>query len=286
MNKVRSSSAALLLLLMMGCEQEVDLALDAPPPRLIVEGCVEKILDETDYEQRIVLSTLNDFFDQSPTPRISDADVNVRDGQGNTYPYTADPAVPGRYTNGELRGEIGETYTLTIEWNNQTYEATETLVGVTPLEKVYSEFEEENAFEDGGFKLALDFTDPAGEENYYFWELFSGGENLIVPDPANSGNVVARDDFWDGQTVVGYFPSREIAFVVGNEVTVRHIGISAEYYRYLFLLFEQTGQIGQLVGVPPALIQGNIRNLTDPENIAMGYFGASEVDEETIMIVE
>ena len=95
---------------------------------------------------------------------------------------------------------------------------------------------------------------------------------------------MAKDEFWDGQTIEGYYPNEEKTFVEGEEVMVRHIGISKETYDFLFLLLEQTGQTGQLIDVPPALIKGNIRNLTQPDNIAMGYFWASEVDEETLVI--
>ncbi|MEM9389354.1 MAG: DUF4249 domain-containing protein [Bacteroidota bacterium] len=286
MKKIAISIAALLTLLMISCDEEIDLTLDSPTARLVVEGRIEKIIGKTDYEQQIILSTLNDFFDQSQTPRVADALVSVSDSKGNMFVYAHDPQTNGRYTNSELKGIVGETYTLTVEWNDQTYQAEETLISVPELERVYQQFEEENAFEDEGIKVAIDFTDPQGIDNYYFWELFSDGINQITPDPGNSGNVIAKDEFYDGQFIEGYFPSEEQVYLPGDEVTVRHIGISKEYYNYLFLLFEQTGQTGQLIDVPPALIKGNIRNLTDSNNIAMGYFGASEVDEETIQITE
>ncbi|WP_185154210.1 DUF4249 domain-containing protein [Fulvivirga sp. M361] len=287
MKKIVISTVALYLYLMLtGCDKEVDVILPSTPNRLIIEGRVEKIIGESNYEQHITLSLLNEFFDQSQTPRVSDATVMVRDSRGNNYMYTQDTNTPGRYFNTELKGEVGETYTLSVVWDGQTFEATETLMAVAKLDTVYQKFEEENAFEDGGIKLAIDFTDPVGDDNYYFWEVFSDGVNLMQPDPGNSGNVIARDEFWDGQKIEGYFPNEEKVFEPGDEVLVRHIGVSEETYDFLFLLFEQTGQTGQLIDVPPALIKGNIRNLTDPENIAMGYFGASEVDEEILVITE
>ena len=286
MKKIAISTIFVLSIGVMSCDEEVDLTLPAAPERLIVEGRVEKIIGETDYQQQVTLSTLNDFFDQSQTPRVTDAQVSVRDSEGNIFNYSPDPAVPGRYFNDELRGETGETYTLTIQWRDETYEATETLRAVPALDSVYQKFEEENTFEDGGIKLAVDFVDPAGQENYYFWELYSDGQNQILADPGNSGNVIAKDEFWDGQRIEGYFPNEERVFTAGDEVIVRHIGISKQTYDYLFLLFEQTGQTGQLIDVPPALIKGNIRNLTNQENIAMGYFGASEVDEAFLLITE
>lgn len=275
-----------LILTMASCNKEVDVVLPNAMNRLIVEGRVDKMLGQSQYEQQIVLSTLNDFFDQSQTPRVTDATVKVTDSEGNEYPYEQDINQAGRYVNTELKGEIGETYTLRIEWKGEIYEASETLIGVSGLENVYQQYESANAFEDGGIKLAIDFNDPQGEENFYFWELYVNGQNVIKADPGNSGNIIAKDVLWDGQKIVGYFPNEEKVFEVDDEVTVRHIGISEATYNFLFLLFEQTGQTGQLVDVPPALIKGNIRNLTNPTNIAMGFFGASEVDEAKIVITE
>ena len=286
MKKIAHSILIVFSILATACDKEVDLSLPSPPERLIIEGRVEKIIGEANHRQRVTLSTLNDFFDQSKTPRVTDALVHVRDGNDNVFNYTHDPEAPGNYFNEALKGEVGETYTLTVEWRGETYEATETLQAVSVLDSVYQKFEEENTFEDGGIKLAIDFTDPAGRENYYFWELFFEGQNQLVADPGNSGNVIAKDEFWDGQQIEGYIPNEEKVFNQGDEVMVRHIGISGETYDYLFLLFEQTGQTGQLIDVPPALIKGNIRNLTNPDNIAMGYFGASEVDEAVLLITE
>ncbi len=275
-----------LIIAFTACDKEVSVDLSTAPERLIVEGRVERIVGQDVHTQQVVLSRLNDFFDQSQTPRVNDAQVSVADENGNIYEYTLDPEVPGKYINNQLVGQVGQTYTLTILWNDQVYEASETLIPVTRLEQVYQRYEESNAFEDGGLKVAIDFADPIDQENYYFWELFMDGQNLLVPDPGNSGNVIAKDELWNGQTIEGYLPNEELTFEPGEEVVVRHIGISKVNYDYLFLLFEQTGQTGQLIDVPPALIQGNIRNLTNPENIAMGYFGASEIDEEILLIVE
>lgn len=275
-----------LLAAICGCDEQIDLSLPTPPQRLVIEGRVEKIIGETDYDQQITLSLLNDFFDQSQTPRVNDAVISVSDSKGQTFIYELDPTTPGRYINSTLKGEVGETYTLNIEWEGQLFQASEQLISVPRLERVYQQFEEGNAFEDEGIKVAIDFTDPSDKSNYYFWELFLNDQNVIRADPGNSNNIIAKDEFYNGQTIEGYFPSEEKTFNPGEQVLVRHIGISKNNYDYLFLLFEQTGQTGQLIDVPPALIRGNIRNLTNPTDIALGYFGANEVDEEILVITE
>lgn len=278
-------SILLITALALGaCDKQITLQLDSPPSRLVIEGGIERVKDNPDGRQIIVLSTLNDFFEPDQTPRVTDASVSVSNERGQSWSFVHNNAVPGQYEAENLIGEVGEAYTLTIDWNGDRYSATTEMTGVAPIERVYQFFEESNAFEDGGLKVAIDFTDPAGNENFYFWQLFQDGQNLITPDPGNSGNIIAKDEFWDGQTIEGYLPSEERVFEPGDEVLVRHIGISQEYFDFLFLLFEQTGQTGQLIDVPPALIRGNAGNLTNPDNFPVGYFWASEVDEKTIVI--
>ena len=73
---------------------------------------------------------------------------------------------------------------------------------------------------------------------------------------------------------------------VGNEVTIKQIGLSETAFDYYFLLFDQAGKTGQLIDTPPATIRGNIRNVTNPDNYPLGYFGASEISEMSILISE
>jgi hypothetical protein len=39
-----------------------------------------------------------------------------------------------------------------------------------------------------------------------------------------------------------------------------------------------------LFDIPAAGVSGNIRNLNNPRKAALGYFGASEIDERTLTI--
>ena len=186
----------------------------------------------------------------------------------------------------DFKAEVGNTYTLDIFWNEAHYQAIETVVECPPLDRVYQKFEEENTFEDGGLKLAIDFTDPVGRPNYYFWELHVDGENILRVDPGNSGNVIAKDDLFDGQQIRGYLPNEERVFEPGEVVIVKQIGLSEQAYDFYFQIFEQTGQTGAFIDVPPAMINGNIVNLTDKENYALGYFSASQTDTQQYIVQE
>jgi hypothetical protein len=266
------------------CEKEADITLPNAPQRLVVEGRIQLIKGSASIEQSITLSVLGNYFDQLRTPRVTDAIVTVTDEDGTIHNYTQSVSEPGKYINNTLTPALDETYVLQIVWQGDTYEATETLVPVSPIDAIYQKFEEENQFEDAGIKVAIDFTDPASEANFYFWELLQNGKNAIVTDPGNAFNLVSSDKFFNGQQIVGLFPSEEKVFDPGDEATVRHIGLSKNEFDFLFQLLEQTSQTGQLFDIPAAGVAGNIRNLTNSKKNALGYFGASEIDERTLVI--
>jgi hypothetical protein len=274
----------LSIILLTACEKEITLTLPSPKNQLVVEGRLERVQGQPTQRHTIILSKVNDYFDNEQTPRVTDAIVTVREPSGVTHVFVHGTAKPGTYVNTTLVPTDQLTYTLHIEWNNELYEATETFTNVAEIERIYQQFEEENQFEDGGIKVAIDFTDPSGTGDNYLWELFLDGENVLVPDPGNSGNIVATDKFFDGETVEGYFPNEEKVFTPGQQVLVRQIGISRNQYDYLFILLEQTGQTGQLIDVPAAPIRGNVRNLTNPGKPALGYFGVNEISEKLIII--
>jgi hypothetical protein len=235
-------------------------------------------------EQQIKLSTMGNYFAQTQTPRVTDAVVSVTDGKGLVHNYIHSSANPGIYVNTTLSPVLNETYLLRIVWQGETYEAVERMVPVSPINAIYQRFEPENQFEDGGIKVFIDFADPVSIPNYYFWELLQNGKNAIFNDPGNAFNLISSDKFFDGKEVIGYLPSEEKVFKPGDVATVRHIGISKNEFDFLFQLFEQTGQTGQLFDIPAAGVSGNIRNLNNPRKAALGYFGASEIDERTLTI--
>jgi len=266
------------------CEQEVVLSLPEAEPRLVVDGRIELINGKAGHKQVISLSTLNNYFEQTQTPRVTNAAVTVSDSKGNVFTFQHSSEVPGRYENNVMLPVLGETYTLTVKWNGEVFEAIEKLAPVPPIDSIYQKFEEENQFEDEGIKVAVDFTDPGDQENYYFWEVYQNGKSAIIPDPGNSLNIISTDEFFNGRQVKGYLPSEEKIFNPGDVATVKHIGLSKAQYDFLFILLEQTGQTGQLFDVPAAPIRGNVRNLTNVNKPALGYFGAGQVDEKSLVI--
>ena len=266
-----------LVFVLFSCSQETTVDLGNPTQRLVVEGRIEYVASSENPRQEITLSQIGDFFENQDTPRAIGAEVWVTNAANERFDF--DEEMDGQYVNSGLSPTIDETYVLHIVWEGQEYEAMETLIAVPAIDTIYQRFEEGNLFEDEGIKIAIDFTDPAEVDNYYHWETFLDGELQILPDPGNKNNLIAEDDFFNGNQIVGYFPNEEVVFDPGNEVLVRQIGLSENAFTYYYTLFDQAAKTGALIDTPPIPVRGNIRNLTNPSNYALGYFYACEVAE-------
>ncbi len=266
-----------IMITLLSCDQETTVDLGAPDQLLVVEGRIELVDDPTNQIHQIKLSVVGDFFRNEETPRASGAEVWVTTSDGARYDFME--TNDGLYTNESLSPTLDEMYTLHIIWNGEEYEAFETLLSVPEIDAIYQQFEEGNLFEDEGIKIAIDFTDPAEVANYYFWETYLDGELQILPNPGNKNNLIANDEFFNGNQIEGYFPNEEVVFDPGDQVQVRQVGLSENGYNYYFTLFDQAGKTGALIDTPPIPVKGNVRNITNPNEDALGYFYASQVAE-------
>ncbi len=269
---------------LFSCEQEVDLELPLTNDRLVVEANLEQRLSGEPVEHQVSLSTLSSYFDNQSAPRVSDAKVSVIEENGAVYEFVQRAEGTGMYLNDELVIKEATEYQLYIEWRDNIYVSTAAMTSVPPIDDAYTVFEEENTFEDGGLKVAVDFTDPADKDNFYFWQIVVNGEIAIFADPGNKNNIVAKDDLFNGQQIIGYFPNEEIVVEPGDQVVVRQIGLDRSGYEYYFLLFDTTGKTGQLIDTPPAQIYSNISNVSNSQNIALGYFRVSQVAEASLTV--
>ncbi len=276
------------VLMLISCEVDVtnDLTIETTAPKLIIEGGLERNLKNPLGGQRIRLTATTNFLDNNgQTPLVEDAVVTVSDGI-TSYEFTY--AGNGFYENTELTPEVNGEYTLEIVWNEEAYQAVETLNEVPLFDAIYSVFEEETLVTDEGYFAKFDSTDPAGIANFYYHRIARNGEFIVVPDPGNSDVLVISDEFFDGQQRVGVNPNDEIIFEIGDEAIVQQLGISEAYYDYLYEVFVQSSAGGfSFVGnPPPESIRGNVKNLTNSANRPLGFFYAADVEEATLIITE
>ncbi|UOY08273.1 DUF4249 domain-containing protein [Muricauda sp. SCSIO 64092] len=271
----------------IACETDVtnDLNIADSEPRLVLQGGIERNLVNPLPKQQVRLTTTANFLDDVAQPIVEDAVVTIFDG---VQDYPCRYAGNGVYETDALVPSVNTEYTITINWEGDTYVATDNLNPVPRFNDLYFIFEEETLFSDEGYFLQIDTQDPPGIPNFYYYRVARNGEFIIVPDPGNSTVLVVSDEFFDGRFRTGVNPNDEVSFEVGDVAIAQQLAISEVYHDYLFLLFEQTGNAGlSFVGnPPPASIRGNIINLTDNTKRALGFFYAAEVEEGSLVITE
>lgn len=261
------------------CTRVVDVDVGDAPVQLVVEGRIE----HGSSEQLIRLTTTDGISSGADLPKATSAVVEVFDDRGTTVRFTE--AGPGEYRNSTLITRIGGRYTLTVLWQGEQYQAVADLKAGPPIDSLYFRYFESSAtVGDSGIRALIDYTDPPGLGDYYYWELFVNGEKRTSTDPGNRWRIISGDDFYDGGQIVGYLPYDEDVVVPGDQVRMRQLAITEEAYRFYFAFYEQSTGQGGPFSTPPASVRGNVANLTNPAHRALGFFLAAQVHEQVLVV--
>lgn len=270
------------ILFICSCEDVVDVSINTFDPALIVEGGIYHHLDGSSDTQFITLKEAAEFLDQSGATPVTNATIMVSDGL-ETYDFSHTEG--GVYIS-DVPTEIGRSYELQITYNDELITASETLQSIAPIDSIYSRYEEETSFTDAGYFVRIDSRDEPNVQNFYHWKQYVNDTLRIIPDPGNQTNLIASDNFFDGQPFIGYKPNEEIILAIGDRVRVEQLGITEAYFDFLFQIFGQTVEQEIIGSTAPARIIGNLVNETASENFVLGYFTVASVAKAETVVVE
>jgi hypothetical protein len=165
---------------------------------------------------------------------------------------------------------------LEVVYEGETYTARETMTPVVAIDSVFQSTD--NGFDQNALEVNVLFTDPAIIPNFYLARFERRGD--LFPTLFD-----IKDEFTDGNQIRIIYErfdnedTGEREFEPGDIVDISLNGISSQYYDYIRLLIEQTGNTGNLFTTIPADLRGNCINITNPDNYAYGYFRLTEVDK-------
>jgi hypothetical protein len=120
--------------------------------------------------------------------------------------------------------------------------------------------------------------DSANYENYYRWILYSNGFQITVPESI----ILQNDRFFDGNFIPNFFDDFEYSF--GNNMKVELHSITKETFDYLNLLRSQTTTLSAASSTTPAIVNGNIFNLSNSSETILGYFGTSAISADSTIV--
>ena len=287
-----------LPLVFMGCQQEIEVDLPDYEPKIVVEGTIENgkpamvILSKSiSYFAHIDLNyLLNNVF-------IRDAEVYVTSSDGETerlmFQYCADSPVYFAYCGNNIRGKENTTYTLTINYEGQTYKATTTSPHTFDLENLWFSSISEYINADTMRTIRIQMTDNPSEENYYAFQLKVSCPSFKDRLWASTVPIAFDDKTLNGitfnyelerygySTMFSYMMSEEerqaqrrITFRPGDTVYVKHSQMDYNSYRFML-----TGGTEAIMGTNPFTNPAPVISNIEGENALGAWCGfASKID--------
>ncbi len=235
-------------------------------------------------------------------------------GSGNYVLPTGFRAVPGSTYQLRFRTAQGTQYESTMEKMPVGKPIARVYDAFDP-EAIESSSTGSTPYFQPGHHLYLDTQDPPGTGDFYNWTWtlwenqsvcatceqgkYFTGRGCVRDLSLASDNVfdylcgqrcwqifrnrainVMTDAYTDGRTITGR-PIADIPLYSssGALVEIRQQALTAGAFRYLKLLADQSQNTGSLADTPPAAIFGNVSNVANPNEKAVGYFTAASVSQ-------
>ncbi len=273
-------SALAGLFLLSSCQDVVDLDLPEGDSFLVVEGW---ITNEDRPHDVILTQTAAYFDDADPTPETG-AEVTLRDNEGMETVLAE--TSPGVYTYPDS-GIVGRSYQLEILLENgKRYRSTfEELFEPVPILDIYWQLSEDEPNEDNDeqpddiYDVLIFTIEPAGMGDNYRWRSILNGVEQREPFDL----FVTDDLFVDGNPIPDFNVTDDL-YSTPDTVTIIQERITRQAREFLQLIQQQTAFVGGPFDPPPSPIVGNISNVEDPNDLALGYFGASGRDRATVIV--
>jgi len=254
------------LLIITSCTKEINLQLDSAAGELVIEANLTNV----NGPQYVTLTNNVPFTNTNTYPPVTGATVTLKDQSGKNYTLTEGPK--GTYSVNPLVGTAGNTYTLNVVSNGQTYAANSTMPATVVLDSVTSKNNVINTGNNGKIKktISVYYQDPAGISNQYRFVMTVNGVQVK--------SIFAYDDgFTDGRYVSSDLRQTDIDVYAGDTVTVEMQCIDKSIYTYWYTLMREQGQNGG----------GTVAPSNPPTNItpaALGYFSAHTTQSKTIIV--
>ncbi|QJW90690.1 DUF4249 domain-containing protein [Spirosoma taeanense] len=310
-NRLRSLLYGLgLSATMFACVTEYQPESLSIPPSLVVEG---QITDQPGPYTVRLTRTAN-YSIRSINLLETGATVTIEDNRGNreTLREQSPGGVYVSRANG-IQGVAGRSYRIVIQTKaGKRYESdAEVLQSAPPIQKLYTEYRNEpvpnSPVRKQSWKVYLDTKDPETTGNYYRWE-WAHYEAISVCQktlPRNSQvyiGIYCCTPCWDitrcfncisvssdadvnGKAISGqYIMSAPYTSTAPYYVEVQQQAISKGAYAFWRSVSQLVNSTGGLFDPAPSSVQGNLRCVSDPNELVYGYFGATGISEQYIYV--
>jgi len=242
------------------CEEVIVLDLEKAEKRVIIQAQ----LDATAMTATVSLTKSNGFYETTVPETISNANISLTSDDGQSYSFSESEA--GVYVANDVLATPEQTFTISVESENETYTASTTTPYPVVLDSLSSDIIVSPFGGEEFISVSAHWLDLAEIQNFYRIRTFINDTLL-----ADTYNLIT-DDFTDGEEMNSFIRN---AFDEDDEVLVKLLNIDKKYYDYFFELSSVGGGSGDVTPFNP---QGNF------DNNALGFFGIYFVSEATISL--
>mgnify|MGYP002777938461 CR=1 FL=1 len=274
----------LLALLLVACEDVINLDTDTGPSQLVVDGWITNLPGP----QTIRLTQSAAYFDNSPARPVLSATVTVTDDSNKVYQFR-DLKATGEYVwtpsgRDSVLGRVNRTYTLLVRTEAERYEATTRLRPVPRIDSVNYFFEKPPVTPQTGppegYVAEFYARDLPGKDDAYWIKTFKNGKYF---NRAQQISLAYDAGFSPGGNVDGIIfilPIRRAInkeyWSAGDTLRVELHSVPVEAYYFLQAVNVESSNQG-LFATPPTNIPTNVRNLNAGGRAPLGFFGGSSV---------
>ena len=266
-----------ILSLFAACDEPIDIDSDSVEPIVIIEGLVTDQM----MSHHVRVSRSVDFYDNIAADPVLDAEVSIRDDQGNVFTFLHNPGGEAEqqgfyFAEQEFAGQVGVTYSLTVTIGEEVYRAADQLLPVTAIDSLTVSLDEDEFDdpEDPGYYYEVLFyaREPRDRKDFYLFKFYRN--DSILRDSDN--DIYFSDDDLLAEEISGVSTAGYYTF--GDRARVEMYSMSRQGFIYYNDLVNLLQGDGGMFGPPP------VNPRTNLDNGALGFFQVSALVSEEIVI--
>lgn len=272
-----------ILLITISCEEEIPYNPgDQEYELLVVEG---RITNELKRHSIRLTKTANYFYNDT-VPSISDAEVYIIEESSETrYDLTLENERLGYYLTDFISGNIGELYSLHINYEGESYKATAFLDTVALLDSINYEYEFDSYQARGYYNLRISAYEPPPLGDIYMFLIYINDtlfNDELIKTPY-SDDQTGNDSYLANIEIMSL--AQEEIISDSNHFIIKMLSISLEEFFYNNAFVQETYFSGSIFSGPSANIPSNVKCMTCDID-GLGFFGASAVTVQEMMLVK
>ena len=288
---MRNTLLPFLLLILISCEDIITPELPTNDPILVVDAW----LNNLNEQQKIILSSTQDYLDSTSSPSVSGAIVQVSDDQGNVFDFIE--SVPGEYVweptilKNNL-GDVGSSYTLNIQHDGKEIIAQSTMNRTSTIDSINFV---RGQFPEGSYYAEFWSREEAGIGDAYWIKSYVNGiyqnglDDIITcidAGASSEGAVIDGIPFIPPirRGITRFETDDDGDFISpfneGDSLYVEILSVTYEAFDFLnktSIQINRPGGFGELFAVSLSNVPTNLQVVNDNRFPVVGFFNISAV---------